>query len=56
MFEGSELKMVDNGRERFADLTSMVVAASLLLNHIGFTDQSAKLNRVPIFLHLKLIR
>ena len=39
MFEGSELKMVDNSQERFADLTSMITAASLLLNHIGFTDQ-----------------
>ena len=34
--------MVDNGREGFADLTSMVVAASLLLNHIGFPDLDKK--------------
>ena len=48
MFEavhGSALKMVDDGRERFADPTSMIKAASMLLNHIGFTDQSAKLDR-----------
>ena len=48
MFEavhGSALKMVDDGRERFADPTSIIKAASMLLNHIGFKDQSAKLDK-----------
>jgi len=48
MFEavhGSGLKMVDEGRERFADPTSIIKAASMLLNHIGFTEKSAKLDK-----------
>ena len=48
MFEavhGSALKMVDDGRERFADPTSMIKATSMLLNHIGFTDQSVMLDK-----------
>jgi len=48
MFEavhGSALKMVDDGRDQFADPTSMIKAASMLLNHIGFTDKSVKLEK-----------
>ncbi|MHA2289420.1 MAG: isocitrate/isopropylmalate family dehydrogenase [Promethearchaeota archaeon] len=48
MFEavhGSALKMVDEGREKYADPTSMIKAAAMLLNHIGFTEQSAKLDK-----------
>ena len=48
MFEavhGSALKMVDDGRAHFADPTSMIKGASMLLNHIGFTDKSAKLDK-----------
>ncbi len=48
MFEavhGSALKMVDEGRDHFADPTSMVKATSMLLNHIGFTDKSVKLDK-----------
>ncbi|MHA2052272.1 MAG: isocitrate/isopropylmalate family dehydrogenase, partial [Candidatus Hodarchaeales archaeon] len=48
MFEavhGSALKMVDEGREKYADPTSMIKAASMLLNHIGFTEQSSKLDK-----------
>ncbi len=49
MFEavhGSGLKMVDEGRERFADPTSIIKAASMLINHIGFTEKSARLDKV----------
>jgi isocitrate dehydrogenase (NAD+) len=48
MFEavhGSALKMVDEGREKYADPTSMIKAASMLLNHIGFTEKSAQLDK-----------
>ena len=48
MFEavhGSALKMVDEGRQKYADPTSMIKAASMLLNHIGFTEKSAKLDK-----------
>ena len=48
MFEavhGSALKMVDEGRDHFADPTSMIKGASMLLNHIGFTEKSAKLDK-----------
>ena len=48
MFEavhGSALKMVDEGRDHFADPTSMIKGASMLLNHIGFTEKSAKLDQ-----------
>jgi isocitrate dehydrogenase (NAD+) len=48
MFEavhGSALKMVDEGREKYADPTSMIKAASMLLNHIGFTEEAAKLDK-----------
>ncbi|WP_455139809.1 isocitrate/isopropylmalate family dehydrogenase [Candidatus Hodarchaeum mangrovi] len=48
MFEavhGSGLKMVDEGREGFADPTSIIKAASMLLNHIGFTEKSTRLDK-----------
>jgi isocitrate dehydrogenase (NAD+) len=48
MFEavhGSALKMVDEGREKYADPTSMIKAASMLLNHVGYTEESAKLDK-----------
>jgi isocitrate dehydrogenase (NAD+) len=48
MFEavhGSALKMVDEGREKYADPTSMIKAASMLLNHIGYTEESGKLDK-----------
>ena len=48
MFEavhGSALKMVDDGREKYADPTSMIKAAAMLLNHIGYTKQSAQLDK-----------
>lgn len=43
MFEavhGSAPRMVAEGRECYADPSSMIKAASLLLNHIGYTSQS----------------
>lgn len=48
MFEaihGSAPRMVTEGRDRFADPTSMLRAAALLLNHIGFTKKGAALDR-----------
>lgn len=48
MFEavhGSALRMVDEGREEYADPTSMIKAASMLLNHIGFTEKAALLDK-----------
>lgn len=48
MFEavhGSGLRMVDEGRIQYADPTSIIKAASMLLNHIGFTEESAKLDK-----------
>jgi isocitrate dehydrogenase (NAD+) len=48
MFEavhGSALKMVDEGRDIYADPTSMIKAASMLLNHIGFKDKSVQLEK-----------
>lgn len=46
MFEaihGSAPRMVDEGRAKFADPGSMIKAASMLLNHIGFPEKSKKL-------------
>jgi isocitrate dehydrogenase (NAD+) len=48
MFEavhGSALKMVEDGRIKYADPTSVIKAASMLLNHIGFTEKSEKLDK-----------
>jgi len=46
MFEaihGSAPRMVDEGRAQFADPSSIIKAAALLLNHIGFTGKANKL-------------
>lgn len=46
MFEaihGSAPRMVDEGRAEYADPSSMIRAAAMLLNHIGFTDRGRKL-------------
>jgi isocitrate dehydrogenase (NAD+) len=48
MFEavhGSALKMVEDGRINYANPTSIIKAASMLLNHIGFTEKAAKLDK-----------
>lgn len=46
MFEaihGTAPRMVDEGRAIYADPSSIIKAAALLLNHIGFTEKSEKL-------------
>jgi isocitrate dehydrogenase (NAD+) len=46
MFEaihGSAPRMVEEGRAKYADPGSMMKAAAMLLNHIGFTEESNKL-------------
>jgi isocitrate dehydrogenase (NAD+) len=46
MFEaihGSAPRMVDEGRADYADPSSMIRAASMLMNHIGYTDRGKKL-------------
>ncbi|MDZ7861050.1 MAG: isocitrate/isopropylmalate family dehydrogenase [Candidatus Krumholzibacteriota bacterium] len=46
MFEaihGSAPRMVEEGRSKYADPGSMMKAASMLLNHIGFTEDARKL-------------
>jgi isocitrate dehydrogenase (NAD+) len=46
MFEaihGSAPRMVKEGRAKFADPGSMIKAASLLINHLGYTDRYKKL-------------
>jgi len=46
MFEaihGSAPRMVEEGRAQYADPSSIIKAAALLLNHIGFTDKATKL-------------
>ncbi|NHJ00979.1 MAG: isocitrate/isopropylmalate dehydrogenase family protein [Candidatus Heimdallarchaeota archaeon] len=46
MFEaihGSALKMIDEGRQIYADPSSIIKAAALLLNHIGFVEKAKKL-------------
>jgi len=46
MFEaihGSAPRMVEEGRADYADPSSLIRAASMLLNHIGFTDRAKKL-------------
>ncbi|RAP31953.1 isocitrate dehydrogenase [Candidatus Marinamargulisbacteria bacterium SCGC AG-414-C22] len=48
MFEaihGSAPRMVVEGRAQYADPCSMIKAASLLLNHIGYVDESKKINQ-----------
>ncbi len=46
MFEaihGSAPRMVDEGRAQYADPSSIIKAAAILLNHIGFTEKAKKL-------------
>lgn len=46
MFEaihGSAPRMVDEGRAEYADPSSMIRAAAMLLNHTGFADRGRKL-------------
>ncbi len=46
MFEaihGTGLRMVEEGRVQYADPSSMVKAAAMLLNHIGYVDLARKL-------------
>ncbi|MHA1975132.1 MAG: isocitrate/isopropylmalate family dehydrogenase [Candidatus Hodarchaeales archaeon] len=46
MFEaihGSALKMIEEGRQKYADPSSIIKAAALLLNHIGYTERAKKL-------------
>jgi isocitrate dehydrogenase (NAD+) len=48
MFEaihGSAPRMVDEGRDIYADPSSIIRAAQLLLTHIGYTDEAARLAR-----------
>jgi len=47
MFEaihGSAPRMVKEGRAKYADPTSIIKAASMLLNHIGFVERAKKLD------------
>jgi isocitrate dehydrogenase (NAD+) len=46
MFEaihGSAPRMVEEGRAQYADPSSIIKAAAMLLNHIGFTEESSRL-------------
>jgi isocitrate dehydrogenase (NAD+) len=46
MFEavhGSAPRMVEEGRAQYADPSSIIKAAAMLLNHIGFGEQGNKL-------------
>ncbi|MBQ3378948.1 MAG: isocitrate/isopropylmalate dehydrogenase family protein [Clostridia bacterium] len=48
MFEaihGSAPRMVKEGREKYADPCSVLRAAVMLLNHIGYNDRAARLER-----------
>ena len=48
MFEaihGSAQRMVTEGRAQYADPSSIIRAAAMLLNHIGFTKEADKLNQ-----------
>ncbi|MFP4473356.1 MAG: isocitrate/isopropylmalate family dehydrogenase [Candidatus Omnitrophota bacterium] len=48
MFEaihGSALRMVKEGRAQYADPSSMIRAAAMLLRHIGYTDQAARIDK-----------
>lgn len=47
MFEaihGSAPRMVDEGRDIYADPSSMIRASAMLLKHIGFKDKAAKID------------
>jgi isocitrate dehydrogenase (NAD+) len=46
MFEaihGSAPRMVDEGRAQYADPSSIIKAAAMLLNHVGYVDKARKL-------------
>ena len=46
MFEaihGSAPRMVEEGRAQYADPSSMIKAAAMLLSHIGYVDKGKKL-------------
>ncbi len=48
MFEaihGSAPRMVDEGRAQYADPSSLLRASAMLLEHIGFADQGARLHK-----------
>jgi isocitrate dehydrogenase (NAD+) len=48
MFEaihGSAPRMVDEGRAQYADPSSLIKAAAMLLNHIGYTEKSIALDQ-----------
>ena len=48
MFEaihGSAPRMVAEGRDKYADPCSIIRAAVMLLNHIGYPEKAAKLER-----------
>ncbi|WP_408003702.1 isocitrate/isopropylmalate family dehydrogenase [Pseudoramibacter porci] len=48
MFEaihGSAPRMVDEGRAQYADPSSIIKAAGMLLNYIGYTEQAEKLSK-----------
>lgn len=48
MFEaihGSAPRMVEEGRDQYADPCSIIRAASMLLDHIGYGDKAEKLNK-----------
>lgn len=47
MFEaihGSAIRMVEEGRAKYADPTSMIRAAAMMLNHIGYLEKAKKLD------------
>ena len=46
MFEaihGSAPRMVEEGRAKYADPSSMIKASAMLLNHIGYLDKAKRL-------------
>jgi isocitrate dehydrogenase (NAD+) len=48
MFEaihGSAPRMVDEGRDKFADPCSIIRAGVMLLNHIGYTEEAKNLQK-----------
>jgi len=48
MFEaihGSAVRMVKEGRAKYADPSSMIRAAAMLLNHIGYLDQASRIEK-----------
>ena len=48
MFEaihGSAPRMVEEGRAQYADPSSVIRAAAMLINHIGYTDEASRLTK-----------